>query len=184
MKILCRRVLLLLALAPAAHLACAQAPEGTLSQGEIESLRDSAYVPQDRVKAYIRILDDRQKELDHLLAGRHGVDFGSDVHDVIDQMAGIADELNDNLDSYNSRHRDLRKQLPRLIEATERWSTALRSPPDNAHYDVVRKVALDTLKDTRALAEQMKTEQEAYFKAHPEAAKAEKERQENPHAPD
>jgi hypothetical protein len=29
----------------------------------------------------------------------------------------------------------------------------------------------------------MAAEQEAYFKAHPEAAKAEKERMENPHAP-
>ena len=155
-----------------------------MTQAEIETLRDSAYMPVDRVHAYIKILDDRQKELDRLMAGRHGADFGSDVHDVMDQMGAIADELNDNLDSYSSKHRDIRKVLPKLVQATERWSTALRAPADDQRYNVLRKVALDSLKDTRSLAEGMETDQEAFFKAHPEAAKAEKERRENPHAPD
>ena len=178
-----RRWLLAAALLGASVCARAQAPEGTMTQAEIESLRDAAYIPMDRVRAYMKIMDDRQKELDRLMAGRHGADFGSDVHDVMDQMGAIADELNDNLDSYSTHHRDIRKVLPRLVQSTERWSTALRTPADDSRYNVVRKVALDALKDTRALAEELETGQEAYFKEHPDAAKAEKERRDNPHAP-
>ena len=161
----------------------AQAPEGTMSQAEIERLRDAAYLPEDRVRAYMRILDDRQKQLDRLMAGRHGAEFASDVHDVMDQMGAIADELNDNLDSFSRRHRDLRKVLPKLAEDSERWSTALRGPADDKRYNVVRKVALDALKDTHELASSVLAEQDEYFKAHPDAAKIEKQRRENPHAP-
>lgn len=175
--------MLLAAVLGACVCARAQAPEGTMTQAEIETLRDAAYMPADRIRAYMKILDDRQKELDRLMAGRHGADFGSDVHDVIDQMGAIADELNDNLDSYSSKHRDVRKVLPKLVQATERWSTSLRAPADDARYNVVRKVALDSLKDTREIAQGLETDQETFFKQHPEAAKAEKERRDNPHAP-
>jgi hypothetical protein len=161
----------------------AQAPDGMLSEAEVDNLRDAAYVPMDRVRVYMRILNDREKELDDLMKQRHGTDFASDVHDVLDQMGSIADELNDHLDEDNSNHRDLRKVLPKLVQATERWSTSLRAPVNDERYDIVRKVALDNIKDTRDLAQQMETEQDAYFKAHPEAAKEEKERRENPHAP-
>lgn len=161
----------------------AQAPEGALSQAEIDSLRDAAYVPVDRVRTYMKILDTREKQIDDLLAKRHGADFASEMHDLMDQMGGIADELNDNLDSYAARHRDLRKVLPKLADATEKWSTALRAPVKDERYDVVRKVALDALKDTRELAESIASDETTYFREHPEAAKAEKARTENPHAP-
>lgn len=174
---------LLLALGIRVHVH-AQAPDGMLSDGEVEDLRDAAFVPMDRIRVYIRILDDRQKELEQLIKGRHGTDFGPDVHDVMDQMGSIDDELNDNLDEYSKNNRDIRKVLPKLVEATERWSTTVRTPPDNTRYDIVRKIALDNIKDTRDIAQQMETDQVAYFKAHPEAAKEEKERRENPHAPE
>ncbi len=164
-------------------MAQAQAPEGVLSQSEIDSLRDAAYVPVDRVKTYIKILDAREKQIDEMLGRRHGADFAGDMHDVMEQVGGIADELNDNLDGYQARHRDLRKILPKLVEATEKWSTALRAPAKDERFDVVRKVALDAVKDTRELAVEMEGEQATYFREHPEAAKAEKERADSPHAP-
>lgn len=164
-------------------LARAQARDGMLSEKEVDSLRDAAYVPTDRVQAYIRILNDREKWIDDLLAQRRHLSFGDDMHDAMDQFGQIADELNDNLDDYSAKHRDLRKVLPKLIAATEKWSTALRAAPEDEHYKVVRKIALDAVKDTHELAQQMQTEQEAYFKEHPDAAKAEKARRDDPHAP-
>jgi len=165
------------------HRSHAQAPEGTLTQSEIDDLRDAAYVPAERIRVYMRILDDRQKELDALVNKRHGADFAADAHDIIDQMGAISDELNDNLDDYARKNRDVRKVLPKLVQSTERWSTSLRAPADDPRYNIVRKVALDNLKDTRSLAQQTLTDEETYFKAHPEAAKAEKARNEDPHAP-
>ena len=176
-------VVLLAALCFAPLPAFGQAGDDVLSQREVDSLRDTAFVPLDRVLAFERILNDREKRLDDLLAKRRGhTDFGGDMHDVLDQMGAIADELNDNLDEYNRKHRDVRKALPKLISATERWSSALRAPADDEAYAVVRRIALDNVKDTRELAQTLQTELDAYFRAHPEAEKAEKMRSGDPHA--
>ena len=182
---LCRAALGLALLASpfASHRAIAQAGEDMLSQREVDALRDAAFVPQDRIGVFENILNDREKRVDELLAKRKGhTDFGREIHDALDQFSAIADELNDNLDDYSRRHRDVRKMLPKLIEATERWSTALRAPADDPAYAVVRRIALDNVKDTRDIAQTLQTDLDIYFKAHPDAEKAEKVRSGDPHA--
>ena len=186
-RIRCGRTLVALAIFPAlclspAH-ARAQAGEDMLSQREVDSLRDAAFAPMERILAFERILNDREKRIEDLQARRRGhTDFAGEMHDVLEQFGAIADELNDNLDDYSRRHRDVRKALPKLIEATERWSTAIRSPADAEGYSVVRRIALDNVKDARELAQTLGTELDAYFKAHPEAEQAEKKRSADPHA--
>ncbi len=163
--------------------ASAQARENVLSQREVEALRESAFVPTDRLLTFERILDDREHELETLLTKRRGhTDFAGETHDLLEQFGQIADELNDNLDEYAKAHRDVRKALPKLLNATERWSTALRSPADDEAYAVVRRIALDNVADTRDLTEKLRTELDVYFKAHPDAEKAEKARSADPHA--
>ena len=163
--------------------AAAQARDDALSQREIDDLRDAAFVPLDRLKVFEQILDDRQKQIDTLLARRHGhTDLAGDLHDLLDQFGGIVDELNDNLDEWSRQHRDVRKGLPRLIASSDRWSTTLRSPPDDEAYSVVRRIALDNTKDARELAERLQTDLDTFFKAHPDAAKEELRRNGNPHA--
>ena len=154
-----------------------------MSDAEVESLRDAAYVPVNSITAYSKILDTREKRIDDLLAKRHYPGRERDLHDLIDQMSLIADELNDHLDIYSKQHRDVRKALPKLVQGTERWSSSLRAPADDSAYKVVRKIALDALQDTRTLAEGMETEEAEYFKAHPDEAKKEKERANSPHDP-
>jgi hypothetical protein len=175
-----RRILLacfagLLLLAGVRH-ARAQATESTMSDAEIEKLRDAAYVPIERITVFIKILDSRNKAIQDLLAKRRRPSTAQDLHDLLDQFSGITDELNDNLDDYGPKHRDLRKALPKLVEATERWSTTLRAPADDPAYNVVRKLALDAVRDVHDAAVAMQTDQDAYFKAHPDAAKSEQER--------
>jgi chromosome segregation ATPase len=174
--------LLLLTLASSPRLR-AQDDDDSMSQKEIESLRDAAYIPRDRIAAFERILNTREQEIEQLLARPHRAGFSQDMHDSIDQFAAIADEFNDNLDDYSSKHRDVRKALPKLLSDIERWSTTLRAPADDDAYNIVRRIALDSLKDMRDSATRMQTEQAAYFKAHPDAAKLEKERADPNHAP-
>lgn len=172
---------LFLAFVPAcAH---AQDDDSVLSQKEIESLRDAAYIPNDRILTFVRILDTREREIEDLVSKPRRPGFNQDMHDLLDQFASIADEFNDNLDEYQSKHRDIRKSLPKLVSAIERWSTTLRAPAHDQAYDVLRKMALDSLKDMRDTATSMQTEQAAYFKAHPDAARLEKERADPNHAP-
>ncbi len=163
--------------------ACSQVKDDALGQKEVDSLRDAAYVPSDRIVTFEQILNDREKRLNELLAKRKGhTDYPGEMHDLLEQFGAIADELNDNLDEYSRNHRDVRKALPRLVQATERWSTSLRSPAEDEAYAVVRRIAVDNVKDTRELATQLGPELDAYFKAHPEAEKAEKKRAGDPHA--
>lgn len=164
--------------------ALAQAREGMLSEREVEKLRDTADTPAERLKTYQEFLEDRDKELQKALAGRPGAEYAADLHDILEQMGSIADELNDNLDDWGKRHRDIRKPLPKLREATERWMTAVKAPANDARYDIVRRQALDAIQDMQGIVDGLVTEQAAYFKEHPEAAAAEKRRREDPHAPE
>jgi len=134
-----------------------------MSDAEEESLRQTAVAPMDRIVAYEKMLDDREHTIDTLVNKPHRPAFASDMHDAIEQIGAIADELNDNLDEYKRKMRDVRKVLPKLIAATER-------------YDVVRKIALSALTDTHDLAVEMQDAQVKYAKEHPEWAKAEAER--------
>ena len=156
--------LVFLALALPLH---AQAKDSALSEGEIEQLREAAYVPNDRVLIFIKLLDTRTKAIQDLFAHPRKPGREQDTHDLLEQFTSIADELDDNLDDYGPRHRDVRKALPKLVEATERWATAGKSPPDNETYNVSRKLALEAIRDIRESATQLLEDQKTWFAAHP-----------------
>jgi hypothetical protein len=145
----------------------AQSADSALSDGEIEQLRESAYFPNDRVLLFIKLLDTRDKAILDLFAHPRKPGREQDTHDLLDQFTSIADELNDNLDDYGPHKRDIRKALPKLLEATERWSSNLKQPPENPVYDLSRKLALESIRDIREEATQLLEEQKTWFAAHP-----------------
>jgi hypothetical protein len=147
----------------------AQRDDSALSDGEVEQLRDSAYYPNDRVLVFIKLLDSRVKRIQEMYTGPRRPGREQDTHDLLEQFTSIADELDDNLDDYGPHHRDVRKALPKLIEATERWATAVKSPPDNETYNVSRKLALEAIRDIRESATQLVEDQKTWFAAHPPA---------------
>jgi len=145
----------------------AQRTDTALSESEIEQLREAAYLPNDRVLIFIKLLDTRDKTIQDLFAHPRKPGREQDTHDLMEEFTSIADELNDNLDDYGPRHRDIRKSLPKLLDATERWSSNLKSPPDNEAYNVSRKLALEAVRDLREQATQLIEDQKAWFLAHP-----------------
>lgn len=140
-----------------------------MSEAEIDQLRDVAYVPADRIAVFIKLLDTRAASLQSLVAKPRRPGREEDLHELLQQFVAIIDELNDNLDDYGPRHRDIRKQLPKLLEATDRWSTALRSPADSDVYKVARSLALEGVQDARDETKKLTEEQKAWFAAHPPA---------------
>lgn len=152
--------------------------DGPLSQAEVEKLREVAPLPVERMKVFETILTDREKEIADLVARPRRPGYADEMHDALDQFGQILNEFNDNLDEYEKNHRDVRKELPKVLKEAERWGTVLRSAPENDGYSIVKKIALDNLKDTHDLVVEMQGELEAYFKAHPEAVKEEKLRRE------
>ncbi|CAN5657567.1 hypothetical protein BH10ACI4_BH10ACI4_13050 [soil metagenome] len=145
----------------------AQRQEPALAEAEIEQLRDAAYVPNDRVLVFVKLLDSRAKAIQDLFAKPRRPGREQDTHDLFEQFTAVADELDDNLDDYGPRHRDIRKALPKLLAAIERWGTALKSPPEDEAYNVSRKLALESLRDIRETATKLVEEQKAWFLAHP-----------------
>jgi hypothetical protein len=158
--------LVLLALTLPLH---AQGADSALSEGEIEQLRESAYFPNDRVLVFIKLLDTRNKTIQDLFAHPRKPGREEDTHDLLEQFTAIADELNDNLDDYGPHHRDIRKSLPKLLDATERWSSNLKQPPENPVYNLSRKLALESIRDIREEATRLIEEQKTWFAAHPPA---------------
>src|SRR5271170_2283870 len=156
--------LVLLSLALPLH---AQRGESALSEGEIEQLREAAYFPNDRVLVFIKLLDARNKAVQELFAHPRKPGREQDTHDLMEEFTAVADELDDNLDDYGTHHRDIRKSLPKLVEATDRWATALKTPPENSAYSVSRKLALESIRDIREAATQLIEDQRAWFIAHP-----------------
>jgi hypothetical protein len=147
----------------------AQRRVSTLTEGEVEKLRDAAYFPADRVMVFVGFLDQRTKQMDRLTMGRRQPGREEDLHDLMEQFTSIADDFQDNLDDYNQHHRDVRKTLPKVVAATERWGTALRTPPEHPTYTVSRKLALEALVDIHQTAVKMLEDQRAWFLAHPPA---------------
>jgi hypothetical protein len=158
--------LVLLTLALPLH---AQRGETSLSEGEIEQLRESAYFPNDRVLLFIKLLDTRNKAIQDLFAHPRKPGREQDTHDLLEQFTNIADELNDNLDDYGPHHKDIRKALPKLLDATERWSSNLKQPPEDPAYNLSRKLALESIRDIREEATRLVEDQKTWFAAHPPA---------------
>ena len=154
----------------------AQARDDAMSEREVEKLRTAAYVPADRMTAFLQILNSRTERMQALLSKPRRQGRERDLHDLMAQFGDIAGEMNDNLDELAAKHRDVRAVMPKLLEATDRWATTLRAPADDAAYRVVQRIALDALDDLRKSAHATLDDEVAFFKAHPEAEKAERSR--------
>jgi len=145
----------------------AQIRASALSDAEVEEIRNARYIPSDCILLFVKFLDLRTKEVQQLFARPRRPGREEDTRDLFTQFTSIADELGDNLDDYGPRHADLRKALPKILDATERWSSALKAPPANDTYDIARKLALESIRDLRESATEMNADQIAWFKAHP-----------------
>ena len=144
-----------------------RAQDSALSDAEVEKLRDTAATAPDRVMAFIGFINQRAERIDTLSTGKRQPGREEDIHELMGQINSILDDLDDNLDDYSKRHWDVRKVLPKLVAATERWGTALKSPADDEAYNVQRKLALESLGDVHESAVKMIEEQKAWFKEHP-----------------
>jgi hypothetical protein len=162
-----RRLALVLALFALATPLCTQQGDSTLTQAEIDQVREARYFPADCVLLFVKFLDLRTQELQDLYAHPRRPGREQDTHDLLQQFASITDELSDNLDEYAPRHIDLRRALPKILTSIDRWTAALNALPDNDAYAVTRKLALQSLRDLRDSTTQLAADQTAWFKAHP-----------------
>ena len=151
----------------------AQGKEDALTQAEIEKLRDTNRLPDDRVMVFVKFLDERTESIRALVSKTRRPGREEDIHDALEQFISIADSLEDNLNEYGPRHRDIRKSLPKLLRAIDRWSSVIKSPAEDEAYNVSRKLALEAIRDLREDTEHLIEDQKTWFAAHPPQKDAE-----------
>lgn len=159
---------LLLAFAPRGNESIAQSRgESSLSEAEVETIRDAAMDPPARVLAFQKIVETRVDRVQRVLVDVRAQGRAEDIHQNMDEISSVVNELEDNLDNYASARKDLRRVLPKLMLATDRWASIMRQAPENDRYNVTRKLALEAIADLKDDAEKLLPEQQNYFKEHP-----------------
>jgi hypothetical protein len=169
-------VLLLLVVTPS----WAQSRKDPLTDKQIEEVREAGDDPPARLKLYVGYLEERITEIHRLNADRIAQNKPVRLHDLFEEFTRLSDELQDNMDAFDSQHADLRKMLKEIVEKTAQWTTVMNEPVPGTGYDFSRKTALDSNQTAHDTAVQMLADETKYFveqkKQEKEQEKAEQKR--------
>jgi len=125
-----------------------------LNEKEVDEMRESADSPNKRLEVMVKFTRARMTQIEQLEAnGRTAKDRPMQIHDLLEDVTALLDEMEDNLDMYASHKADMRKGLTLLIEADSEWQIKLRrlkeqSPPEELdQYSFVLTNTDEALKD-------------------------------------
>ena len=138
----------------------------TLTEPQVEQIREAGIDPDLRVKLYTKFIDEHVDAIKALATRAHSAARARRMDGELEALADLMDELGSNLDQYGDRKADMRKSLKPLTEATQRWLEALRSIPTEPGFDVSLKDAIGSRRDLADQATQLLSEQTEYFKLH------------------
>jgi hypothetical protein len=168
--LLLRHLLIFLATAllllPLARHAAAQAQKDPLNDDEVDQVREFGDRPNDRIKLYAKFIEQRVTAIKQLSTDKRPDSRSAELRAKIEEFTRLVDELQDNLDTYDGQHADVRKALKDLVPESEKWEAALRMPPSDPNYEFSRKTAIEA---AQSISEQTKTlqrDQEKYFAEH------------------
>ena len=156
----------LLIVAASTTLALAQQGSDPLNNDEIEAVREARDQPNERIKLYMKFIDDRIAAIKDLASEPNVNDRPALIRAKLEEFTRLSDELQDNLDTFDSEHADLRKALKDLVPDSAKWPDVLRKPAANAGYDFARKTALEAAQSTIDQTKKMMEDQEKYFAVH------------------
>jgi hypothetical protein len=123
-----RRVLLLMLPLLCAMAAFAQSHHrDSLTEAEIDKIRDSAQLPEVRLKLYIEFARARLGNIEKIHADTKATARQKQTRDALQDFLDVYDELNTNVDTFADRGSDLRKALKPVIEADTEFGAKLRA---------------------------------------------------------
>lgn len=149
-----------------ASTAHAQHSKDPLTPDQEEQVRVVADQPEERVKLFIKFIEQRTESIHHAVLHPATQHPGAEIHDALGEFTSLADELQDNLDAYDESHDDVRKSLKILLEHAAKWRNSLREPPESLAYEFGRKTATDALDNLTQSATELLKSQEEYFSKH------------------
>lgn len=158
--------LLLLLFAGVAQRLHPQDQNDPLTEDEVQQIRDNKTNPDERIRLYIKFLGQRLDEIRKLTPDIKKDDAKAQIRDKLEEFTHLCDEIQDNLETYDAAHADIRKSLKDLVTASAKWPDLLNATPNDPSYDFSRKTALAAAQSASDEAKQLSTEQEAYFQVH------------------
>jgi hypothetical protein len=177
-----RRQGMLLALA--VFIDCASRPSVTFAQThndplndtEVDQVREVADQPVERVKLYMKFIAQRADAIREMVGDTKIQNQPAKLHDLMEEYTRLVDELQDNLDSYDQTHSDVRKALKELVPASQKWLEVLNKPPPDQSYDFSRKTALEAGQSLVEQAKKLRTDQDKWFAEHKKDKNSEKDK--------
>jgi prophage DNA circulation protein len=145
----------------------AQDQRDVLTPDEVQQIRDSNVYPNVRIKLFLKFVQERVDALKQLTADASADHRMTQITNKLQEFTSLCDEMQDNMDTYDSNHADIRKSLKAVVEASAKWPAVLRALPKEENSDFAVDTAVDSAKAAYQDAQQLATEQEIFFKAHP-----------------
>lgn len=162
-----RKLLAVLLITPLiAPLLHAQRNRDPLTSQESDKIADLRDRPNDRIKLYQKFIQERIDAIKTIGPSPASEDRKADLRAKYQEFTHISDELQDNLDTFDQAHADIRKSLKDLIPAVAKWTEILNQTHDDSTDDFSRKTAIDSAQSTSDEAKQIYKSQEQYFKEH------------------
>ena len=105
-----------------------------LTDSETDQLRELAQEPEKRLKLILKFTRARMATLEQIQGDPRlmAADRGNQVHNLLEDITSLTDELDDNIDDYMDKKLDIRKALKEVIEADTDFQLKLRTLHDRA----------------------------------------------------
>lgn len=157
-------------LSPIAQHAWAQSRRDPLNDDEIDQVRELGDRPNDRIKLFAKFIEQRVTAIKQLSTDKNADNRPVQIRARIEEFTSLVDELQDNLDTYDDQHADVRKALKELVPQSDKWEPVLHLPPSNSEYEFARKTAIDAAQSIADQAKTLQKDQEKYFTEHKDQA--------------
>lgn len=98
-----------------------------LNEKEVDQLRETAMEPEKRLKLMVDFTRARMTTIDQVRTDpKLAKQRGQKIHDLLEDITTLVDEIDDNVENYNERNADLRKPLKEIVEMDSEFQTKLR----------------------------------------------------------
>ncbi len=144
----------------------AQREQDALTPNEADQIAELRGQPNARIKLFQKFIQQRIDAIKAIGPNPQADDLKADLRAKYEEFTRLSDELQDNLDTFDDAHADIRKGLKDLVPAAAKWPDVLKKAAPDREYDFSRETALDSAQSTSDEAKQLYDSQEKYFKQH------------------